>query len=345
MPVPVAVVWGVVKVAAAAATAYELYDLGKTLYDGVGDFNTSKDQAKEEVRRIMQSLQDEVNGDIDEKAERQLLARLTQADVKEQSEVTKRVQGRTGEGGALIQTAIPMPMPFRQQITQVCDIADKVPVISLRRKKGVELKDLPQAKKQILLELLAMSAEELADVDLDAFIVVRMKQLMAAHIFEFMDELLDWQCPMKAEVCFGPGPRQGFADPPLSGTKLERKGGTLNPFYPMPHRMRGAISADLGITDYRKDPLTKGNLFGIVEIKFPGDAIKNQQFENYAALSRATGRVKTAEVGGKGNTFQQMGVTKGTRVSLFRYPEDRAVGKQEAGTGKRKKGGGNRRDN
>jgi hypothetical protein len=331
MPAPAAAVWGVLKVATAAATAYELHDLGKTLYDGVGEFNSNKEQAKEQVRRIMQSLQDEVNGDIDEKAERQLLARLTQADVKEQSEVTRKVQGRKGEGGVLIQTAIPMPMPFRKQITQVCDLADKVPVFSLRRKKGVELKDLPQAKKQILQQLLAMSAEELADVDIDAFIVVRMKQLMAAHIFEFMDELLDWQCPMKAEVCFGPW--KGYKDPPMSGTRLTRSGSTFNPFYPLPHRLRGAISADLGITDYRKDQLTKANLFGIVEIKFPGDAIKNRQFENYDDLSIATGVVKTAQVG-KGNTFQQMGVTKGTRVSLFRYPEDRAVGSQTASTGK-----------
>lgn len=48
----------------------------------------------------------------------------------------------------LIKTAIRMPMPFRRQLTEICDIANKTPVPSLRRKRGVEIKDLPQAKKK-----------------------------------------------------------------------------------------------------------------------------------------------------------------------------------------------------
>jgi polyhydroxyalkanoate synthesis regulator phasin len=333
------IVWGILKLSAAAITAYELYDLSKTLYDGVGDFKDKKDKAKAYVREIMKSLQNEINGDIDEKLERQLLATLTEADVKEQSEITRDVKGRKGDGTVLIKTAIKMPMPFRKQLSQICDLADKVPVISLRRKKGVKLHDLPKAKQKILIELLALTLEELADVDLDNFIVVRLKQLMAAHLLEFMDELLGWQSPMKAEACFGPQ----FEDPPVKGTQLTREGGSTNPFYPLPHRGRGSISIDVAITDYRKEPLTKSNLFGIVEIKFPGDKIKNEQFKRYKELSDKCGDVKTTVVG-QANTLEGKGVRKGARVSLFRYPEDRAksMGGMDGATNNRKKGPGGR---
>jgi len=37
--------------------------------------------------------------------------------------------------------------------------------IGLRRKKGVTISDLPKTKQKVLLELLALSAEELADSD------------------------------------------------------------------------------------------------------------------------------------------------------------------------------------
>lgn len=218
----------------------------------------------------------------------------------------------------MIKTAIRMPMPFRQQLTQICDIANKPPVLSLRRKRGVEIKDLPQAKKKILIELLALSAEELADIDLDAFIVVRLKQLVVSHMIEFADDLLDWKSPMKAEACFGPRSE----NPPVQGTRLTRLGGKLNPFYPMPHRRKGAIAADVAIPDYRREPLSKTNLFGIVEIKFPGDTIRDRQFRQYKDLSDACAKAKTAYVG-KARTLEGKGVTLGARVSLFRYPWDR----------------------
>lgn len=336
------IAWAVLELIAAATTAYEIYDLGKTLYDGVDDFMSNKEKAKEYIRKIMEELQKDFNGDIDEKYERQLLARLSNVDARKlQSETTRKVQGRAGDGSELIKTAIKMPMPFRTQLTQVCDLADKVPVIALRRKKGVHIQDLPQAKKKILLELLALTVEELADVDLDTFIVVRMKQLMVSHLLEFADDLLEWRSPMKAEACFGPQPQ--FADPLREGsTRLHRAGNRLNPFYPLPHHNRGAIAADVAIPDYRKEPLTKGNLFGVVEIKFPGDSIKDRQFEQYRDLSKACATAKTAHIG-KAKTLEGKGVTIGARVALFRYPEDRVRQKGEEQSPARKKTGGKRR--
>jgi polyhydroxyalkanoate synthesis regulator phasin len=336
-----AIVWAILELIIEASAAYEAYDLAKTLYDDVTKYESNLEEAKKQIRSLMQSLQDEVNNSIDHKYEPQLLARLSDADARKfQSEVTRKVQGPLGEGSELIKTAIRMPMPFRRQLTQICDIANKTPVLSLRRKRGVEIKDLPQAKKKILMELLALSAEELADIDLDAFIVVRLKQLVVSHMIEFADDLLDWKSPMKAEACFGPR----FENPPVQGTRITRLGGKRNPFYPMPYKRKGTIAADVAIPDYRHEPLSKTNLFGIVEIKFPGDTIRDKQFKGYDRLSKACAKAKTSHVG-KARTLEAKGVTLGARVSLFRYPWDRI--RQTGGSSdskpthtSRKKGGG-----
>ncbi|MDR1995541.1 hypothetical protein [Azonexus sp.] len=328
MPVPVAV-WAVLELVAAAITAYEVYDLAKTLYEGVDAFQRNVDAAKAEIAKKMEALKDEIARKIDEKTERGLLHEATKADAKQQREITKKAFGR-GATNPLIQAAIQQKIPFRQIITMVCKQANHMPGINLRRKRGVQIKDLPQAKKKLLLEILAKTVEEIREIDdLDGFILVRMKQLMASLIFEFMDDLVDWASPLKAEVCFGPK----FEDPLLEGTRLVRKGlgaagVVVNPFYPLPHHQRGAFSADLAIPDYRKKPLTKDNLFALVEIKFEGDRIENKQFERYKRLSDECAEVKTGVVG-KARTHGQKGVTLGCRISLFRFPEDSARDKDD----------------
>ncbi|MFA5983593.1 MAG: hypothetical protein WC782_06225 [Methylococcaceae bacterium] len=103
--------------------------------------------------------------------------------------------------------------------------------------------------------------------------------------------------------------------------KLARAGSLLNPFYPLPYRQRGSIAADLAIPDYRKQPLKKDNLFGIIEIKFEGDRIKNKQFRQYDELNKKTAKVKEKFIG-KGRTLGGKGVTIGCRVALFRFPLD-----------------------
>lgn len=326
--VPAAAIWGLLELVSAAITAYETYELLRDLYDDIGKFEASLEKAKEEIRKKMETLKDEIAANIDEKSERALLLKLTQNDKSQQSETTQKALGRTGDAdrtqgaSSEILAAIPQRIPFRKVITMVCEFANRMPVLSLRRKRGVNIKDLPTLKKKLLLELIALSAEELAEIDdIDAFIVVRLRQLMANHIFELMDELLNWTSPLKAEACFGKQP--GFADPKLSGTRLTRLGNSINPFWPVPHG-KGSIAADLAIPDYRRRPLTKDNLFAIVEIKFEGDAIKNEQFKNYEKLSKVCAEVKTDAIG-KANTAHGKGVTLGCRVSLFRYPEDIAV--------------------
>ena len=324
-PLLAPVVWALLELAAAIITAKEVYDTFKSLYDGIDEYKKNLAAAKEKLKDAVEALKREIDANIDEKTEQAFLATaLEWDDTKEQSETTKKAKGDKGEGGSQIETAIKLNIPFRSFISKICAQANKVPMISLRRKKGVTIEDLPKAKKKILQEIIRVGAEEIGDIEnIDSFIMVRMRQLMASLLFEFIDELLDWHSPLKAEVCFGPP--AGFDDPKLeSGTKLLRSGSLLNPFYPLPYRQRGSIAADLAIPDYRKKPLKKDNLFGIIEIKFEGDKIKNLQFDNYDKLNKACEKVKTG-VTGKGRTLGGKGVTIGCRVALFRYPLDVAV--------------------
>jgi hypothetical protein len=235
--------------------------------------------------------------------------------------MTRKAAGR-GAGNSLINAAIEQKIPFRKVISEVCDKAEKMPVLQLRKKQGIKVADIAKAKRKALEALLATSVEHIADVDLDAFIVVRLKQLATSLLFEFVDYALDWKSPMKAEVSFGPNP--GFSDHPLeagSATQLKRVG-KISPFYPMPapNQRKGSISADLVIPDYRKKRCDKNNIFALVEIKFPNDKIDLKQFEQYDDLLEAGAKVKTASHAVR---YNNQSVTSGGRLSLFRYPEDR----------------------
>ncbi|MFI8035567.1 hypothetical protein ACH8I4_17045 [Acinetobacter sp. ABJ_C3_5] len=107
--------------------------------------------------------------------------------------------------------------------------------------------------------------------------------------------------------------------------KLKRTGRfDLNPFYPTPyHNQRGSIAADLVIAESRLEPISKTNLFAIVEIKFQGDSIKQAQFDQYNKLLKAC-KAEKEEKYGKGNNYSGKGV-EGGYLSLFRYPEDIAL--------------------
>jgi hypothetical protein len=317
MPVP-AIVWGVLELVALAITVHELGELAEELYEGVKKYGKDIGKAKEEVRKVIQSIQDEIAQKIEEKEEVAILLALEAADPQGQN--TRKAAGR-GATDATINAAIEQKIPFRDAITQVCAAADRMPVLSLRRKKGVSIKDLPKAKRKIIEELLSLSVEQLTDVELEGFFVIRLKQLAVNLLFEFVDECLSWASPLKCEVNFGPPPE--FEDPPVEGaTKLKRLG-KVNPFYPTPFQYRrGSIAADLMISEYRHQRLDKGNIFAIVEIKFEGDRIEAKQLDGYASMLKAAAVVKTIRAP---ITFKGKPVSSGGRLSLFRYPEDVAV--------------------
>lgn len=325
MPAPLAIplVLVIARIAIAALSAYEALDVLSELYEGLDKYNKGVDEAKKQLEKLIQGLKDEIDKKIEEKEEVAIL--LAAAGADPQSEMTKQAQGR-GAGNPVINAAIQQKIPFRKVISEVCEKADSMPMLQLRKKKGVQLKDMPRAKRKALEELLRLSIEEIADVDLDKFILVRLKQLSASLMFEFIDYCIDWASPMKCEVSFGPYP--GFADHPTqSGTRLKRVG-KVSPFYPFPspNNRTGSISADLIITEYRKKPCDKNNIFAIVEIKFQGDRIDDRQFEQYEKLLEEAAETKTKKSPVR---FDNRPVSSGGRLSLFRYPEDKAVEKTE----------------
>jgi hypothetical protein len=324
MGIPV-VVWGVIKVVGIAITAYELYELGSAAAEGVAEFEGALEKAKEWVRKEMESIKETLDERIDKTAEIALLHKLESYDVERQSPVTKAARGRTFGGSREIIGAIKQTIPFRKEIGNVCALADKLPDIQLRRKDGKKLKpkDIPRSKIKILLEVLRLTAEEFDALDeIEGFTRVRLKQLVVSRLFEFMDDLLDWASPLKAEACYGEGPT--FADPKMDGgTKLKRLGTSINPFWPTPQG-KGSISADITIPDYRKEPLTKTNTFALIEIKFKGDKPRENQFKDYEELSKKCGKEKTKHIT-LPKTNGSTGVKLGCRIALFRYPEDIAV--------------------
>jgi hypothetical protein len=315
MAIPV-IVWGIIELVLLATTAYEIYDVLNEFYEGLEKYNKSVEEAKAAIKKQIQALKDEIDKKIEEKEEVGILLAMANGD--RQSPVTKKASGR-GAGSPIFNNAIEQKIPFRKVISMVCDKADNMPVLQLRKKKGVkiEAKDIPKAKRKVLEELLKLSAEELLNVDLEQFVLARLKQLAANLMFEFIDDCLDWHSPLKCEVSFGPPPK--YADHPVQGTKL-RRDGKINPFYPAPHRSKGSISADLIIPDYRKKPCNKDNVFAIVEIKFQNDTIEERQFKQYEDLLAQAAKDKTTATPAR---FDKKPVSSGGRLSLFRYPEDR----------------------
>jgi hypothetical protein len=170
--------------------------------------------------------------------------------------------------------------------------------------------------------------EKIQDIaHLELFTLVKSKQLVASLLFEEMDDSIEWASPLKAEVCFGPQFQEPKIDPKGPKTRLLRSGMkeggiTINPFYPLPYNIKNAISADLAIPDYRGKPMEKANLFAVIEIKFPGDGIRNSdQFDRYDDLSKVCAAKKTDQTT-LARTNGKTVVGKGCRVALFRYPED-----------------------
>ncbi|MCE2029162.1 hypothetical protein [Sessilibacter corallicola] len=323
MPVPF-VAYALFQVVATAITVYEAYSALEEVFDAVDDFADDLEKAKKELDKIFKSIKEEIEDNIEGREEVSGLKALSNMDVRPTT-----VTGRVGSGDPEIKRAIKQSIPFRKAISKVCEKADNMPVLTVRRKeKGISLEKAVKAKSEIIKKLIGAGFETLADIELEEFIIVRQKQLAASFLFEFIDYGVDWKSPLKAEVSFGPGGRskrargsfEPFKDPPMEfGTKLKRVGYDLNPFYPAPHRAKGSISADLVIPDYRKEPVGKKNLFAIVEIKFPKDKIKTKQIINYHRLLNASKDVKDKL---SLNKFNDNAVNSGGRIALFRFPED-----------------------
>nr|WP_174506843.1 hypothetical protein [Acinetobacter sp. Marseille-Q1620] len=330
-----AVVIGIIKLAGYAITAYEIYRAGSNAYEEVKNYQDNIKKAKEEIKKIMKNLDQEISDKIDKEKEKVLLTTLTTGD--KQSNTTKSASGRPATKSNVIQAAIKQKIPFRSIISQVCEKADHLPMIQLRKQRGKNVKDvIPKSKVDVLAKLIKMSAEELAGAKVDEYIIVRLKQLAVNFMFEFMDELLKWKSPLKAEVCFGYEVKtQKYLTPQLvTQTKIKRVGTDLNPFWPMPYKGKGTIGADIIIPEYRGEPLTLTNIFALVEIKFQNDTINEKQFQQYEALRKQCAYEKLTS---------KITASEGFKLTLFRYPEDVSLKSQpEQQTQKKSKGNGKR---
>lgn len=312
MALPVILV--AIEIAGYAITAYEIYRVASNTYEEVKNYQDNIKKAKEEIKKIMRNMANEISDNIDKKRERVFLTTLASGD--KQSNSTKAATGRPQIKSHVLIGAIKQKIPFRQIISQVCDKAAELPMIQLRQQKGKKIKDVvPKNKADIVAKLLKLTAEEFAGASVDEYIVVKLKQLAVNFMFEFMDELLSWKSPLKAEVCFGYDLKtRKYLTPQLTwNTRIKRVGSEINPFWPMPYKQKGVISADIVIPEYRGEPLTLSNIFALVEIKFQGDRIEEAQFGNYERL-----RVQCA----KAKKVSTVTASEGFKLSMFRYPED-----------------------
>lgn len=323
MGLPAIAIPYVINITACAITAFEVYRAASNTYGEYKNYQDDLKKAKEEVKKIIKNLEDEISDKIDNKSEVIVLTGLADAD--KQSEKTKQATGRGTKTrkNSIITGAIRQKIPFRNIISQVCDKAEKMPMIQLRDKKGKSLNNIiPKSKVDIVAKLLAMTAEEFGSAKVDDYIIVRLKQLAANFMFEFIDQILEWKSSIKAEVCFGFDAKSGkYLAPKLVGqTQLQRDGPDLNPFWPLPYKGKGVIGADLIIPEYRGEPLTLTNIFALVEIKFKGDRINDKQFRDYDDLRKQCAKEKK---------HSDVTVSEGFKLSLFRYPEDASPNKDE----------------
>lgn len=325
----------------AALTVYELYSYGSNLYEGQANYRQELEKAKVEIKKIIHDLEKEFNGHLVYASEIAYLESLRKKDPQNTETRAPRQRGHEG-----FKKQISERILFRKVISEVCEKANANGFLQLKKKRGVKVSDLPKARQKILESWAGLILSEILDEDIGSeFLIARLKQLAASIMFEFVDEILGWKAPIKTEVCFG----AKFEDPQLvlpGNPKLKRIGRfDLNPFYPTPyHNQRGSIAADLVIAESRLEPISKTNLFAIVEIKFQGDSIKDKQFNQYDRLLEACKTAKEKKYG-KGNNHSGKGLNEGGYISLFRYPEDIAVedGKkksnEQAGTKKSGRGG------
>ena len=125
-----------------------------------------------------------------------------------------------------------------------------------------------------------------------------------------------------AAVCFGYNARSKkyLAPNLIEQTRLRRDGLDLNPFWPLPYKGKGVIGADLIIPEYRGEPLTLTNTFALIEIKFKGERINEEQFRSYRVLQNQCAKEKR---------ISNITASKGFYLSLFRYPEDVSPSKDE----------------
>lgn len=245
--------------------AYRAYQAYETVMTAKETAEMVRDiaQRKEQVKQVLRNTIDSFSKEIDTKS-----STFALVDKGGNSTVSRR-----GAEGATYREYIERKIPFRPAISVVCQWALAAPIKVPRRVR----RKIPGDVVETTIEM-------------------ALKQTTASLVFEAIDGALEWKSPLKAEPNYYRTSRKAALDKP--GSTKPYRVSDLFPFWPRP---RGCIAPDLVIVEYRQQPFEVPNVFAAVEIKFPGDWVKEEQLNQYDDV-----------MGGKHKR----------KVALLRVPED-----------------------
>lgn len=288
MPIP-AIIYAIGEVAIAAGAwawrGYQAYETAQTALEAA-EMAKSIAKSKAEVKQKIAEIIENMTNEIDAKS-----ATFALVDAGGDSTVSRR-----GEENKTWKKYIERKLPFRPAISLVCMMAKDAPITVPRRIR----KKIPGGTVETTID-------------------VMLKQTTASIMFETIDSLLDWKCPLKAEPNYNPKSKAAYlGTPPTRPQRLS----SIFPFWPRP---RGSLAPDLVIVEYRQKPFEIDNVFAAVEIKFPGDWVKEKQMQEYVELMTPKTGSDKDKIGRE-------------RVALMRVPEDcvkvASKDKNEASKGK-----------
>lgn len=187
---------------------------------------------------------------------------------------------RRGNENVTFKEYIERKVPFRPAISQVCNVALQMPIKVPRRLR-----------------------KTVAGDSVTTTIEVALKQTTASLLFEAIDEVLDWRSPLKAEPNYNRNSAKALLGEPETRPK---RFGREFPFWPRPWE---SLAPDLVVVEYRQEAFETDNVFAAVEIKFPGDWVKDKQIDEYAELMAPQTGVNREKIGRE-------------KVALLRVPED-----------------------
>lgn len=187
---------------------------------------------------------------------------------------------RRGNENVTFKEYIERKVPFRPAISQVCNVALQMPIKVPRRLR-----------------------KTVAGDSVTTTIEVALKQTTASLLFEAIDEVLDWRSPLKAEPNYNRNSAKALLGEPETRPK---RFGKVFPFWPRPWE---SLAPDLVVVEYRQEAFETDNVFAAIEIKFPGDWVKDRQMMSYVELMTPKTGVNRDKIGKE-------------KVALLRVPED-----------------------
>lgn len=252
-----------------AYRANQAYENAKTAAE-LAQLAVEINERRKQIKKVLQETIEAMTREIDLKS-----STFAAVDRGGNSTVSRR-----GKENVNFKEYIERKVPFRPAISQVCTVALQVPIKVPRRIR-----------------------KKIAGDRVETTIEVALKQFTASLFFESVDEALEWRSPLKAEPNYNRSSQKALLGDPT--TRPKRFGSAIQPFWPRP----SSLAPDLVVVEYRQEPFEIENVFAAVEIKFPGDWVKQTQINDYARLMRPKTGANREKIGRE-------------KVALLRVPED-----------------------